>query len=262
MATNKQIEANRLNAKKSTGPRSVAGKAVCSMNALKSGIDAESHIIPGEDLGDLDSLTRDYLEQFHPATAQERQCVDILVRADWQLRRLARADAAIWKYQMDSVFRLNEVAPMGQAFCRGEKSFTRLQRRTDAAERSYYRALHELERLQAARPQPSPPPQATQAPAASPQIGFVPQTTSPPTAAPEPLPPENRSAVTSAVSPAPGLARLAPGPLAHGPRSLFSRLCYNLSATLLRAPLGRLSPAHGAHPWLFWKAVAKAACCA
>jgi hypothetical protein len=200
MATDKQIEANRLNAKKSTGPRSVAGKAVSSMNALQSGIDAESNIIPGEDSGDLDALTRDYLEQFRPATVQERQCVDILVRADWQLRRLGRADAAIWKFQMDSVFRLNEVAPLGQAFCRGEKSFTRLQRRTDAAERSYSRALHELERLQAARPRPSPPPQAAEAPAPSPQIGFVPQTASPVplTAAPEPLPPENRSAFTNA----------------------------------------------------------------
>jgi hypothetical protein len=184
MATDKQIEANRANSKKSTGPRSVAGKAASSMNALQSGIDAESNIIPGEDSAQLEALTSQYLAQFRPATAQERQCVDTLVRADWQLRRLARADAAIWKYQMDSAFRLSEVAPMGQAFCRGEKSFTRLQRRTDAAERSYYRALHELERLQAARPQPSPRPQTTEAPALSAQIGFVPQIAPP--AAPEP----------------------------------------------------------------------------
>jgi hypothetical protein len=36
MATIRQIEANRRNAKKSTGPTSVAGKAASSMNALKS----------------------------------------------------------------------------------------------------------------------------------------------------------------------------------------------------------------------------------
>ena len=35
MATQRQIEANRRNARKSTGPASVRGKAVSSMNALK-----------------------------------------------------------------------------------------------------------------------------------------------------------------------------------------------------------------------------------
>ena len=47
MATEKQIEANRRNAAKSTGPRSPEGKARSSMNALKSGVDAEAEIIPG-----------------------------------------------------------------------------------------------------------------------------------------------------------------------------------------------------------------------
>ena len=45
MASQKQTEANRLNAQKSTGPRSPEGKAASSMNALKSGIDAKSQII-------------------------------------------------------------------------------------------------------------------------------------------------------------------------------------------------------------------------
>ena len=49
MATIQQIEANRLNAQKSTGPRSVEGKAVSCFNATKTGIDAKSQIIRGED---------------------------------------------------------------------------------------------------------------------------------------------------------------------------------------------------------------------
>jgi len=51
MASQKQTEANRLNAQKSTGPRGAPsgpeGKAASSMNALKSGIDAKSQIILG-----------------------------------------------------------------------------------------------------------------------------------------------------------------------------------------------------------------------
>jgi hypothetical protein len=44
MATEKQRAANRRNAQKSTGPRSVEGKAVSSQNALKSSIDAKSQV--------------------------------------------------------------------------------------------------------------------------------------------------------------------------------------------------------------------------
>src|SRR5436853_1407186 len=156
MATDKQIEANRLNAKKSTGPRSVAGKAVSSMNALKSGVDAKSDVIRGEDPADLQALTDAYMERYQPATIEERQHVDVMIRSDWQQRRLARGDAQIWNYHMDTIYKLNEVAPLGHAFQFGEKSFDRLQRRVDAAQRAYLRSQHELEKLQAARPGPSP----------------------------------------------------------------------------------------------------------
>lgn len=49
MATEAQISANRQNAKLSTGPRSQAGRARSSMNALKAGIHAKSETISGED---------------------------------------------------------------------------------------------------------------------------------------------------------------------------------------------------------------------
>src|SRR5713101_2035842 len=97
MATDKQIEANRLNAKKSTGPRSVAGKAVSSMNALKSGVDAKSDVIRGEDPAALQALTDAYIERYQPATVEERQHVDVMIRAD----------AQIWNYHLDSIYKLN-----------------------------------------------------------------------------------------------------------------------------------------------------------
>ena len=48
MATPKQIEANRLNAQRSTGPKSEEGRRASSMNAFKSGLDSESQTVPGE----------------------------------------------------------------------------------------------------------------------------------------------------------------------------------------------------------------------
>jgi hypothetical protein len=159
MATLKQIEANRLNAKKSTGPRSAEGKAASSMNALKSGIDAQSQIIRGEDPTSLEALAAEYTGRFQPATPEERFYVDTLIRDDWQLRRLAHADAQIWESGFSSTFRLEEDTALGQVFNNRSQTFMRLQRRIDATERSYQRALRELERLRAARQAPTPGPQ-------------------------------------------------------------------------------------------------------
>jgi hypothetical protein len=172
MATIRQIEANRLNAQKSTGPRSTAGKARSAMNALKSGIDAQAEIIPGEEVHALMSLAAEYFHRFHPASPQERLYMDILVRADWQLRRLAKAEAQIWNYQIESTEGWKDECPLGKAFTLADSTFARLQRRIDATQRSYQRALAELERLQAGRRDPDPPPQPVANEIASPEIGF------------------------------------------------------------------------------------------
>ncbi len=183
MASLKQIEANRLNARKSTGPRSVEGKAASSMNALKSGIDANAHVIRGENAADLEALTAEYLGRFQPATPEERLHVDTLIRGDWQLRRLARAEAQVWDYGIEYDIRHDEFVA-GQVAITRSDTFARLQRRIEAAERSYQRALHELERLRLVRlatnpateldPTTPPAPQPTAKPIPSLQIGFVP----------------------------------------------------------------------------------------
>ena len=69
MATSKQNQANRQNAQRSTGPRSVEGKAASRFNALKTGIDAQAQVIPGEDPDQLADLVAAYQE---PVTTPER----------------------------------------------------------------------------------------------------------------------------------------------------------------------------------------------
>ena len=60
MATQAQINANRANALKSTGPRSAEGKSASRFNALKHGIDAASIVIPGEDPAEYEALAAGY----------------------------------------------------------------------------------------------------------------------------------------------------------------------------------------------------------
>src|SRR6478672_9616546 len=69
MPTRKQIEANRRNAQKSTGPVTAEGKAACAMNAFKTGLYAESLLIPGEKLEDLQELITAYYPH-HRRTAR------------------------------------------------------------------------------------------------------------------------------------------------------------------------------------------------
>ena len=45
----KRIEANRKNARLSTGPKTSAGKFRSSRNSLKHGLEARRHLIIGED---------------------------------------------------------------------------------------------------------------------------------------------------------------------------------------------------------------------
>ena len=78
MSSQAQIDANRLNSQKSTGPTSPEGKAVSSLNALKSGIDAQSEIIRDEDPADLKALAAEFLLHFRPTDPNQRSLVDTL----------------------------------------------------------------------------------------------------------------------------------------------------------------------------------------
>jgi len=160
MATIQQIEANRLNAQKSTGPRSVEGKAVSCFNALKTGIDAKSQIVRGEDPAELQSLTAEYQERWQSATPEQRLLVDTLIDCEWLLRRLRKAEAQLWECYMQKaeIWKPDPERLLGRAYDRGCDEFSRLQRRIDSTSRNYHRALKELQRLDPERRQPDPPP--------------------------------------------------------------------------------------------------------
>jgi len=180
------IEANRLNPQ--TGPRSIEGKAASSMNALKTGIYAESAVIRGESAAVLQQLAAEYHERFSPATPEERFLVDTLVHDEWLLRRFRRIEAQLFLYEMEDYLEDEEVE-LARAFHAYAPTFARLQRRISEAERSYLRVLKELERLRATRtdsPQAVQPPQAQPVAAAVKPVGFVPQPV--PEAAPDPRP--------------------------------------------------------------------------
>ncbi len=103
MATRRQIEANRQNAQKSTGPRTRTGKAAAKLNSLKHGLLAEQPVLPDEDGAAFEALRRELTEQFDPVGIIETQLVERIAGLIWRLRRLGRIEAGIIEYQKRSI---------------------------------------------------------------------------------------------------------------------------------------------------------------
>src|ERR1035438_8125084 len=150
MATQNQIEANRLNAQHSTGPRSEEGKLASSQNALKSGLDAESQFVLGETREEFAQLQTEWYDHHAPANPAERLQLDTIIRSEWFLRRYFRIEAQLWEYHSMKAERGTGVE-LGEAFSKASTIFMRLHRRITAAEKSAKEAKAELDRLKALR---------------------------------------------------------------------------------------------------------------
>jgi hypothetical protein len=152
MSSLNQIEANRLNAQKSTGPRTTEGKAAIRFNALKTDIDAQSQVIPGEDPAALALLAADYYDRYHPSTPEVRGLVDTLITAEWLQRRFRTLEAQLWQFNIHGLYSPVKGLEMAQVCDPDCDLFNRLQRRIDAAERTYRRALLALQKIESLAP--------------------------------------------------------------------------------------------------------------
>jgi len=170
MASEKQIEANRLNAQRSTGPRSAEGRARSRFNALKSGIDAQSILLPGEDPAALETLRAEYYEHHQPFTPDERDTLDAIIHAVCLMRRFRILEAQLVQHELANTPNLDQAAPLGHIFSQASLKFVYLQSRMNSVERSFHRNQDRLERLQSQRPPiadaapPDPAPQPAPAP--------------------------------------------------------------------------------------------------
>ena len=138
MASQKQIEANRRNALKSTGPKTDEGKAAVSMNALRYGLRARSILIPGENPEEYDRLCASLEAEWRPRNRTEQLLVEQMVTAQWKLARLEVGERSIYMQTMAA-----------------DKQMALLDRfsvQRGRLERSFSKAMRELEHLRKARP--------------------------------------------------------------------------------------------------------------
>jgi hypothetical protein len=145
MATAAQINANRANAQKSTGPRSAEGKSASRFNALNHGIDAASVVIPGEDPAEYEALAADYHRDFRPQSPSELFHVETMIRADWQKRRLRLVEADLFRTLLAETPGASLAAAL-LSESPAARLLARAQRQIAAFERAWYRANTELRR--------------------------------------------------------------------------------------------------------------------
>jgi hypothetical protein len=149
MASERQIAANRENSKHCTGPRTTAGLAKSSQNAIKTGIDAKSEIIRLENPADHEALTAAFHARFAPATPEELSLVDALIRFEWLSRRYACADTAIF----ESRFSQRDTRSLGQVLLEDSAKICRAVTAFNSVRRGFNATLKQLRQEQANRPQ-------------------------------------------------------------------------------------------------------------
>jgi hypothetical protein len=95
MTSQKQIEANRRNAQKSTGPRTDAGKAVTRYNSITHGFRAKGlDLLPNEDPEEYRARLDSFMAEHQPTTEVEHRLVNQAVTLSWKLDRADRYESA------------------------------------------------------------------------------------------------------------------------------------------------------------------------
>jgi hypothetical protein len=178
-------EANRTNAKASTGPRTAAGKAAARLNALKHGLAGRTVLLPGEDDAGFAALEADLAARFRPDGELEREAVREMAAALWRLGRAPRAEVAALLGNADDELFADNPAAAALASPGAVDILLRISRYEGQIRRTYERARARLEALAEARamtrraaprpaaPAPKSPPPEQQKPQFSASDGFV-----------------------------------------------------------------------------------------
>jgi hypothetical protein len=97
MSSLKQIEANRRNALKSTGPTTLKGKERSRCNAVRHGLTAETVIAALENAEDYQAFEAAVIVDYDAESAVERELVLRLASVLWRLRRATGIETALFE---------------------------------------------------------------------------------------------------------------------------------------------------------------------
>jgi hypothetical protein len=91
----KKIDANRRNEKKSTGPKTKEGKAKSAMNSMKYGIYSDKFLIKGEKKEDFDEYSNSYINWLNPNNHVLFDIVSQIIASGWFAKRYMIVESTI-----------------------------------------------------------------------------------------------------------------------------------------------------------------------
>jgi hypothetical protein len=142
MATLKQIEANRRNALKSTGPRTPEGKAIVSMNSLRHGLRARTIVLPNENPEEFHQLCDDLEAEWQPQSRTEQFYVEQMAVSQWKLNRMEVGEVGVFQEDVKANTQIPLLDRLWQAQCRMERSYARAQRELERLQKSRRLSSH------------------------------------------------------------------------------------------------------------------------
>ena len=101
MTSFRQIDANRRNARKSTGPTTEEGKQRSRCNAVRHGLTAETVIGALEDAEDYKAFEAAIIADYDAQSAVERELVLRLASLLWRLRRATTMETGLFEIQAE-----------------------------------------------------------------------------------------------------------------------------------------------------------------
>jgi len=154
-----QLAANRANAQLSTGPRTEAGLAKSSKNAVKSALTGRTVLLPTDDVEEYARFLADFEQHHKPVGPIESELLQIIVDCHWRLRRIQELEYALYAHgeeQFAEAFA--DLPPMDQrskivlqTHLTYQKELRNLHIQEARLDRKRRQALKELDELQSER---------------------------------------------------------------------------------------------------------------
>jgi len=92
----KQQQANRQNAQKSTGPKTPEGREAVRFNALTYGLRTRETILERENAREYSELWDELDAEWQPHTRTDRIYLETMVTSQWLLKRIAESEQQIY----------------------------------------------------------------------------------------------------------------------------------------------------------------------
>src|SRR6266436_7941193 len=158
-SSNNRAETNRDNARKSTGPRTEAGKQRSSLNALRHGLTGQTVVLPSDDLAAYQRHCKGFHDQYQPKNPTEVQLTQTVADLSWRLNRATAIETNLLALgiteKSNSVDTENDqvhtALAMAKAFCEQSQAFANLALYEHRLNVRHDKALKQLREMQEQR---------------------------------------------------------------------------------------------------------------